>query len=79
MKRKVKCKIGHEKSEEKGEFGNLRSESLCFKGGTPSMLECYKIHFERVARKMIIILNKNLVEFLYSLGLEFMAPSVNNM
>ncbi len=28
--------------------------------------ECYKIHFERVARKLIIILNQNLVEFLYS-------------
>jgi hypothetical protein len=41
--------------------------------------ECYRIHFERVATKMIIILNQNLVEFLYLVGLEFMAPSVNNM
>ncbi len=26
MKKKVKCKIGHGKSEEKGEFGSPRSE-----------------------------------------------------
>jgi hypothetical protein len=28
MKKKVKCKASHEISEEKGEFGNLSSESL---------------------------------------------------
>jgi hypothetical protein len=41
--------------------------------------EGYRIHSEKVARKMIIILNQILVDFLYSLGLKFMAPSVNNM
>jgi hypothetical protein len=33
--KKMKCKIGHGKSEEKGEFGSSKSESLCFNGGTP--------------------------------------------
>jgi hypothetical protein len=32
--KKVKCKTCHGKSEEKGEFGSPRSESLCFKGDT---------------------------------------------
>ncbi len=34
----MKCKTCHGKSEEKGEFGSPRSESLCFKGGTPIVL-----------------------------------------
>jgi hypothetical protein len=34
MKKRVKCKIGHRKSEEKGEFGSFRSESLMFQRGT---------------------------------------------
>jgi len=37
-KKKVKCKTCHEKNEKKAEFGNPRSESLCFKRGTPIML-----------------------------------------
>jgi hypothetical protein len=37
-RKKVKCKIGYWKSEEKGEFGSLWSESLGFKCGTPIML-----------------------------------------
>jgi hypothetical protein len=38
MKKKVKCKTNYGKCEEKGEFESPRSESLCFKGGTPIML-----------------------------------------
>ncbi len=38
MKKKVKCKTGHGKSEEKGEFGSPWSGFLGFKGGTPIML-----------------------------------------
>jgi hypothetical protein len=34
----VKCKTFHGKSEEKGEFGNRRNESLYFKEGNPIML-----------------------------------------
>jgi hypothetical protein len=34
----VKCKTSHGKSEEKGEFGSRRSESLCYKGDTLIML-----------------------------------------
>jgi hypothetical protein len=34
----VKCKTCHRKSEEKGEFGSPRKESLYFKEGTPIML-----------------------------------------
>jgi hypothetical protein len=34
----MKCKTCHGKSEEKGEFGSPKSESLCFKGGTSIML-----------------------------------------
>jgi len=34
----VKCKIDYGKSEEKGEFGSPRNESLYFKEGTPIML-----------------------------------------
>ncbi len=34
----MKCKTCHRKSEEKGEFGSLRNESLYFKEGTPIML-----------------------------------------
>jgi hypothetical protein len=34
----VKCKTSHGKSEEKGEFENLWSESSKFKCGTPIML-----------------------------------------
>ncbi len=34
----MKWKTSHGKSEEKGEFGNPRNESLCFNGGTPIML-----------------------------------------
>jgi len=34
----VKCKTFYGKCEEKGEFESPRSESLCFKGGTPIML-----------------------------------------
>jgi hypothetical protein len=36
--KKVKYKTGHEKSEKKKEFENPRSESLCFKWGTPITL-----------------------------------------
>ncbi len=36
--KKGKFKTSHRKSEEKGEFESLGSESLCFKGGTPIML-----------------------------------------
>jgi hypothetical protein len=36
-KRERKSKIGHRKSEEKGEFDSPKNESLCFKGGTPIM------------------------------------------
>jgi len=35
----VKCKIGHGKNEEKGEFGSPWSGFLGLKGGTPIMLE----------------------------------------
>jgi len=38
MKKKVKWKIGHEKSEEKCEFGSPWNESLRFKCDTPIML-----------------------------------------
>jgi hypothetical protein len=34
MKKKVKCKTCHEKSEKKGEFGSPSNESLYFKEGT---------------------------------------------
>ncbi len=36
-KKKVKCKIGHEKNEENGEFQSLWNKSLGFKCGTPFM------------------------------------------
>ncbi len=36
--KRVKCKTCHGKSEEKGEFGSPRNESLYFKEGTPIML-----------------------------------------
>jgi hypothetical protein len=39
--------------------------------------ESYKIHFERATRKMIFF--PHLVDFLYSLGLKFVAPSVEKM
>jgi hypothetical protein len=70
--------------KEKINLGILKVSPYVSKGVPQSCLdyknfECYRIHSERVARKMIIILNQNLVEFLYSVGLEFMAPSVNNM
>ncbi len=42
----MKCKTNHGKNEEKGEFGNPRSESLCFKRGTPIMLGPTKVNFE---------------------------------
>jgi len=35
----VKCKIGHGKSEEKGEFRSFKNESLCFKGAPQSCLD----------------------------------------
>ncbi len=35
----VNCKTSHGENEKKGEFGSPRSESLCFKWGTPIMLE----------------------------------------
>ncbi len=38
MRKMVKCKIGHEKNETKGEFGNPWSESLRFKCSIPIML-----------------------------------------
>jgi hypothetical protein len=38
MRKKVKCKTCHGKSEEKSEFRSPRSESLCFKGGALIML-----------------------------------------
>ncbi len=38
MRKKGKFKTYHKKNEEKSEFESLRSESLCFKGGTPIML-----------------------------------------
>jgi hypothetical protein len=38
MKKRVKLKIGHGKSEEKNEFGNPWTESLGFKCGTLVML-----------------------------------------
>ncbi len=45
----MKCKIGHGKSEEKSEFVSPRSESLCFKGGTPIMLgPHYGIHLQLI-------------------------------
>jgi hypothetical protein len=34
----MECKTCHGKSEKKGEFENLSSEFLCFKGGTLIML-----------------------------------------
>ncbi len=34
----MKCKTCHGKSEEKGEFGSLRNESLYFKEGTLIMV-----------------------------------------
>jgi hypothetical protein len=37
MKKKVKCKIDHGKSEEKSEFGNPWRESIGFKCDTPIM------------------------------------------
>jgi hypothetical protein len=47
--KRVKYKIGHGKSEEKGEFGNPRSETLWFKEGTPIMLgPHYGIHLKLV-------------------------------
>ncbi len=47
--KKVKCNIGHGENEEKGEFGNPRNESLCFKGGTPIMPGAYYgIHLQLV-------------------------------
>ncbi len=33
----MKCKIGHGKNEQKGEFGNPWNESSGFKCGTPIM------------------------------------------
>ncbi len=39
--KKVKCKINLGKSEEKGEFGSLRNESLCCKRGTSIMFGCH--------------------------------------
>jgi hypothetical protein len=40
--------------------------------------EGYKIHFERALKKMIPFVS-HLVDFLYSLGIEFVAPSVGKM
>ncbi len=37
-KKKRKSKIDHRFYEEKGEFEGHRSESLCFKWGTPTLL-----------------------------------------
>ncbi len=45
MKKKVKCKIGHGKNEEKGEFRSPWNESLRFKCDTPIMLGPRCIHF----------------------------------
>jgi hypothetical protein len=44
--KKVKCETNHGKSEEKGEFGNLWSESLRFKCGTTIMLIPYSHLFD---------------------------------
>ncbi len=38
MRKRGKSKRGHKVYEEKGEFGGLRSESLCFKWGTLTIL-----------------------------------------
>jgi len=37
MKKKEESRTCHRKSEEKGEFESLKSESLCFETGTPIM------------------------------------------
>ncbi len=39
MTKKVKCKTSHRKNEESCEFRSPRSEFLCFKWGTPMILE----------------------------------------
>ncbi len=39
MRKKGKSKTNHRKNEEKSEFENLRSESLCFKEGTSIMFQ----------------------------------------
>ncbi len=41
MKKSRKSKIDHGFYEEKNEFGGTKSESLCFKGDTPTMLGPY--------------------------------------
>jgi hypothetical protein len=39
MKKKGKSKISHRKNEKNYEFESPKNESLCFKSGTPIMLE----------------------------------------
>ncbi len=48
MKKKMKCKICHEKTKEKGEFESFWNEYLGFKCGTPIMLKplCTKVTYK---------------------------------
>jgi hypothetical protein len=72
MKKKVKWKIGHGKSEEKGEFGNPWSECLGFRCDTPivlgpkissfiqaSSLDSINAHNTAISMFITCIINKN--------------------
>ncbi len=50
----MKCKISHGENEKKGEFGSLRNESLCFKGGTLIMLGPTKANLGTTAFEIFI-------------------------
>jgi hypothetical protein len=49
MERKVKCKTSYGKSEEKGEFGSPKNESLYLKGDTSITLRPHK----RLIKKLL--------------------------